>query len=261
MKLNEKVAIQLALGLVVGTSAWAVTAEPQGNPYQGVVVRNVFALKPPPDPESVKPPPTPPPTIELQGIMSMFGTQKALFRTQGQAKPPKPAEKVSMVLSVGQREGEIEVVAIDEKSGSVTFNNHGQPQTLNLTNDSVKLTPGAVPVAGLGGIVPPAIPGVPPPATAFNPGQPAPSTVTTFSGARVTIPTRSLRLPGSAAAGLPVAGTAAATPTTTQAAQPKPLTPEEQIVHMEVLRELHKNNPDFPPLPPTELTPQLPKPQ
>jgi hypothetical protein len=34
------------------------------------------------------------------------------------------------------------------------------------------------------------------------------------------------------------------------------MTPEEQIIMMEVERERNKNNPDFPPLPPTELTPQ-----
>jgi len=33
------------------------------------------------------------------------------------------------------------------------------------------------------------------------------------------------------------------------------LTPEEQIVLMEIERERNKNNPNYPPLPPTELTP------
>jgi len=268
MKLNEQFVIQAALALCIGTSAWGLTADPQGNPYQGIAVRNVFALKPPPDPESVKPPATPPPEIKLQGIMSAFGKQQVLFMTQLPAKPPKPAEKVSMVLSVGQGVDEIEVVAIDEKAGSVTFNNHGQPQTLTLADDSVKVIPGVVPpVAAVGGVPAPAIPGVPPPATTFSPGQPAPSTVTTFSGAKVTIPTRSLRLPGvgTSATGVTAPGTAVATTPTPQAQQQqqRPLTPEEQVVHMEVLRELHKNDPDFPPLPPTEITPNPPsvKPQ
>ena len=257
MKQSDKVAIYLASAAMLGASASAVTAEPQGNPYQGIVERNVFALKPPPDPESLKPAAPPPPLIELQGISSMFGRQQVLFRTQKPAKPPKPPEKVSMVLSVGQRVDDIEVVSIDEQAGLVTFNNHGVVQPLNLTNDAVKLPtgPAAAPLPGIGQVP---VPGVPPPVAGFNPTPNAPGGVTTFGGPAVKqIPTRTLRLPSSpggnvspqmSSIGVPAASPppAAITPAPQTTTQP-PLSPEEQAALMLIQKA---QNPEGPPIPP-----------
>src|SRR5438128_5381678 len=59
-------------------------AENSGNPYQAIVERNAFGLKPPP------PPPEPPPVqplvtpgkIILTGISSLFGTRALLEITE-----------------------------------------------------------------------------------------------------------------------------------------------------------------------------------
>ena len=50
--------------------------------------------------------------------------------------PPEPAKELSCILTVGQREGPIEVLEIDERAGSVTVNNSGTVQVLTLQQDS-----------------------------------------------------------------------------------------------------------------------------
>jgi len=42
---------------------------------------------------------------------------------------------MSCVLSEGERQGEIEVLEIDGRAGTVKFSNHGTVQTLNLKTD------------------------------------------------------------------------------------------------------------------------------
>jgi hypothetical protein len=256
MKQNEKVAICLASGLMLTAVAQAVTADAQGNPYQGVVERNVFALKPPPDPSMLKPVAPEPPKIIPQGIHSIFGRQQVFFKAMMPgSKPGEPPKETPMVLSVSQREGEIEVLSIDESAGTITFNNHGQIQTLSLEKDGAK--PPTAPVASpFPGITAPKIPGVPAPTAAYNPARSvAPAgTTTTFGGAGSTlknIPSRSLRTTPAmnAGGGLPVLGGAATTTTTTtpQTPQPKPLSAEEQAAIMLIQHEADPNGP--PPVP------------
>jgi len=60
MKHGGKMLICLIGGLALRIAANEVTTESSNNPYQSIVDRNVFALKPPPpppDPEATKPPP------------------------------------------------------------------------------------------------------------------------------------------------------------------------------------------------------------
>ena len=51
-----------------------MAAESSGSPYQRIVDRNIFGLKPPPPPESHDPPAPPPPRITLTGIFTILGT-------------------------------------------------------------------------------------------------------------------------------------------------------------------------------------------
>jgi hypothetical protein len=225
-----------------------------GNPYRAIVDRNVFGLKsppPPPDPEANKPPP---PKITPTGITTIFGNKRALFKVQMPARPPEPAKEQSFILTEGQREGQIEVLEIDEKLGSIKFNNFGTVVTLTLEKDGAKL-PNTPPAA----LPPPGVPvpaGFAPPAAAANPYTPPGGTVTTIGGSSAglkSIPTRTLRLP-SAPGG--VGGVGGVTPQTTAPGQQ--LTHEEQVILMEVERERTKQavaNGALPPLPPTELTP------
>jgi len=230
MKRHGKMLICLTAGLVSSLSARAVTAGAQGNPYQGVVIRNVFAIKPPPNIKKLAEPE--PPKIIPQGIMSMFSRQQVLFKTMMPgSKPGEPPKETAMVLTVGQREGEIEVVAIDESSGTITFNNHGKVQTLSLEKDGAKPPTGPA-VAPLPGI-----------SASGNPVVPA----TTAGSAlkNIPIPTRSLHLP-TTAAGVASLVTQAATPTPVQ--QPV-LAPEEQAAIMIIQKQQNPEGPPIPPIP------------
>src|SRR6266496_3177881 len=81
----------LSLIVLVSTdSARAATTETDtpGNPYQAIVGRNVFSLKPPPPAVPPEDPlkKNPPPTIKLQGVQTILGRRQVLFKVP--AKPP-----------------------------------------------------------------------------------------------------------------------------------------------------------------------------
>src|SRR5215472_11388177 len=86
------------------------------SPYQAIVDRNVFALKPPPPPPTNNPDANkpPPPAITLTGITTILGSKRAFMSVNMPAKPPEPAKVQSFMLSEGQRDGDIEVLEIDE---------------------------------------------------------------------------------------------------------------------------------------------------
>src|SRR5215813_6311804 len=90
-------------------SAWADVAK---NPYESIVDRNPFALKPippPPDPTTNAPPPpiVPPAQVEVTGITTITGDKRALLEIiPGPGKPmirPPP-------LGEGERVESVEVV-------------------------------------------------------------------------------------------------------------------------------------------------------
>ena len=151
-----------ALGiLVLWTGMRVIATETSGGtPYQGVVERNVFGLKPPPpppDPEANKPPP---PKIILQGITTFMNVKRALFKMQLPPKPGEPAKgEQSFILAEGQRDGDIEVLEINSTAGSefVKVNNFGTITNLTFENNGIKTAsapaPGVQP--GPAGFVPP----------------------------------------------------------------------------------------------------------
>lgn len=195
MSLGGKTRLAVRIGAVCAALIWASGARLAGqdggeNPYQSIVDRNVFALKPPPDPESLKPPAPPPPPIELQGISVLFGRKRVLFTvTVPGSKPGQPPERKALILAEGERQDEVEVLEIDEKTGTVRFNNHGQEDIKTLEKDSSKIAAAAP--------VPPAAPPAP-----GAPPQPSPPTATFtpplgagHAGATLrNIPTRPVRV-------------------------------------------------------------------
>ena len=169
-------------GVVLGVGLWPLKADVAGSPYQGIVERNVFNLRPPPAPPDTTPPPVPPPRITLTGITTILGNKRALMKVLEPPKPPEPAKEASYILTEGQRDGDIEVIAIDEQAGSVKVNNHGTVQELSFDKDGQKLPSNPPP------LVPPGLPGAAVPPGYVNPVRPP------TPGLR-TIPPRTLRLP------------------------------------------------------------------
>jgi len=166
------------LGCIAGAvalwaAATALAVESSGSPYQSIVARNVFGLKdppPPPRPEDNKPPP---PNIKLQGITTILGNKRALLKVSMPPKPGVKPEEQSFILAAGQREGEIEVLEIDEKEGTVKVDDFGTITNLNFKNNGVVIASGPPP-----GMPAPGVPGVPPNAgagAAPPPGIPMPT--------------------------------------------------------------------------------------
>ena len=248
----------------------AAAPDSAASPYQGIVERNVFGLKPPPpppDPEANKPPP---PKIILQGFTTFGGTKRALLKAQ---MPPKPGEppkgEQSFILAEGQRDGDIEVLEIDPQAGTVKVNNFGTITNLNFENNGIKTAaaapapvgmpspggfvpkPAAIPFPQAGGSQPVARPMRLPTAmgaSSASPGayggMPAPTTYT-------SVPAPSGY--GSAAGTLNLSGlTAGSTPnqTAAQQQQQQPPMSAEAVAALVRLQQLANKNRSFPPSPP-----------
>lgn len=174
MKTRTTLVCLAAAGALAG---WPLLAfgEARLNPYQSIIDRNAFALRPPPpppDPAASQPPPTPPSNVKLTGITSMFGpsSKRAMLEIleTGPGKLPKKP-----TLKEGEREGTVEVVSIDVAKGLVKILNNGVESVLGFTNDVAKAGPVAMP-----GFTP----GVPTINTTF---QPPPMST---SGGNVAVP-------------------------------------------------------------------------
>ena len=78
----------------------------------------MFGLKPPPPPPTPEANKPPPPKITLQGITTFVGIKRVLFKVQMPPKPGDPPKgEQSFILAEGQRDGDIEVLEIDDKPG------------------------------------------------------------------------------------------------------------------------------------------------
>jgi hypothetical protein len=148
MNRTGKIALWLAGGLALNAGARADTVASAGNPYTPVVARNIFGLNPVQAADAA--PIDPPPKITLTGIMSISGKAQVLFKAAGPGKPGQPAKDQFYILSLSQRQDDIEVTRINEKTGLVTFNNHGTVQEIPLASTPA-LTTAPAPVPGPGG--------------------------------------------------------------------------------------------------------------
>jgi hypothetical protein len=230
------------LPMFVAFSSPALTA---GNPYvSSITNRNVFALKPPPDPASLIPQAPPPniPPVKLAGITTLLGGKRAILRVTRPARPPAPAGEESLMLAEGApAESGVQVLEINIAAATVRISNNGTTQTLDLEKDAPKSAPApapnpAIPVPGRpGGAIP-----VPQPAVAPAGGVGA-----------VPRPMRGAG-PGMAGTTDNSAGIMGAGPSGIAAPQaPRPLSLEEQEVIIEATRV---SDPDVAPiLPPTGL--------
>lgn len=242
------------LALAVG-SGWPVLAATADNPYAPIVTRNMFGLVPIPavDPASLAPA-TPLPKITPNGTMTLFGKLQVLFKVTGVAAPGQPAKDDFYVMGEGERQDEITVQKIDEKTGTITFNNHGTIQELALVAGKAS---GGAPASAAPGVTAPGSlpPSVAPAAGGANPAigfggrfgrsRPAPGTGAPTPGG------------GNSGGGIAPGFGGGAAPAA--AASTEPLSPEAQIIMMEVQRQQFKTegNPAAAIIPPTPITQQL----
>jgi hypothetical protein len=108
---------------------------PPGNPYASICERNVFGLRP-----QVAPPPVSPPApavkVILTGITTMPRGKRALLRIEFPPQRGKPAQAESCTLGEGQRDGPVEVLAINVKTERVTLDDSGTIMTITFEKPS-----------------------------------------------------------------------------------------------------------------------------
>jgi len=266
----------LTAGLLAAAMGWAgansSARELRDRSYENIFERNAFGLRPPPTNAPPPPPQSPQVTnIVFTGITTVFGTKKAFFKIP---KPDKPNEFLFPMLGENDPpEAGLKVMEIDENRGAAKINHGGQVMTVTFETHGNKAspmvaaaaTPGTPPRPGMPGApgpqpnVPrPGMPGVPN-LPGSNPGQPVPSAVPSRSGIITpgmapTAPGVNLNFRGNVTTLNPVQSR----PVRALPAPP-PTTLEESIVNMELQRTMNANKiaaGDFPPLPPTEISPQ-----
>ena len=262
-----KIGLISVLTAVAGqVSLEAIVPDAAIDSYQGIPERNAFGLRPPPSQPQQEPTAAPLPKITLTGITTILDSKRALMKVAASnAKQPDPTKELSLILTEGQREGDIEVLQIDERAGSVKVRNSGTVMVLTFEKDGAKLPATPLPPGSPGAMQSPsALPGVqttnpytppvrsagtPPPFPGRNPRRTVVPGAATANGA-VTYPAGGVPTPTG------VAGSNAATPAP---AAGQDLTAEEQAIVMELQRQSNPGTAAL--LPPTPLTPAPAAPQ
>lgn len=262
MKRSEITAVCLLGGILSSTGVKAVVTDTKDRPYNVIIERNVFGLKPPPT-NVPEPPPKPPAAeVHLAGITTIVSPPRAILQWKEPGQPPAPGKPgippgkdESYIFREGEQQGIIKVLAINVKDGSVKIENAGEPMLLTFETHGAKLQNTPAPAVAPGALPNPAggiAPGSPaaslgiPPNNRFG-GYPIPGAggVNPAGSSQPSIPVRPLR--------------AFPEPDTTIAQQQQQLiTPETQPILIELERERTKAAVaagDLPPLPITELTP------
>jgi hypothetical protein len=128
-------------GLIIA-SAYAETTSEDSNPYNIISDKNVFHLNPPPPPVSAqkeKPPDLP--KVMLSGFQKV-GSRMEVFL----ALPAKdPKDNAYLALQAGEKERDVEIVAIRASKQEVDIINTGTPMTLTISNNGFALGGGAAP--------------------------------------------------------------------------------------------------------------------
>ena len=108
------------------------------NPYLAINKRNAFNLGNEPTSRKPAPPPVPEKTedIKLTGIYKHRGVERvalAMIDPKKKTEPPKYIE-----LAAGEKQGGIEIVSIDKKTGKVTVKEFGSLKSLTFKEDAFK---------------------------------------------------------------------------------------------------------------------------
>src|SRR4026208_1717959 len=110
----KRTAITLGAAMLLVGALASLLADAKVNPYEPIVERNPFGLKPPPppDPDAGKPPQPPPAplaTVDLTGLTSLLSSKRALLEiVPGPGKP-----MIKPILAEGERVESVEVVSIN----------------------------------------------------------------------------------------------------------------------------------------------------
>jgi hypothetical protein len=262
VKVRKEILLSVLASVLASPTAKAIAPNPSPAPYQQIPQRNVFGLRPAPFTPVPQSTPAAPPKLTLQGITTILGNKLAILKALVPAiKPGDQAKEQALLLAEGQRDGNIEVLQVDEKAGSVTVNDFGTVTTLTFAKNGAPLpsapAPGASAPGSLPNPNPASVPPVSPVAPVTNPAALYTPPANLTDGLR-SLP---LRIPRSPATGTtapsvqtsPAPAPLSSTPPTAQPqapAQAGQVTPEEQLILNAVERQLNQNITNTTPPPP-----------
>ncbi len=245
LKILSCVLLAAAVG---GAHSRANVPERSPNDYEEIPRQNIFRLKAPDPPPKTEPEQPPRPKVILTGITTILENKRALMKVEPlPGKPGQDTKERSLILTEGQRDGDVEVLQIDDKAGAVKINHAGEVMTLTFDKDGPKLpnspasAPGATAQNPVGIPVANATP--PQPAPAMPPQPPLPAYT---NKGTLTMPARIPRLPAGrrgttadTAAALPTAPSSAngtALATTAEPTLPDDLSPQEKAILLDLQR-------------------------
>lgn len=145
------VLICVLTGLAVCSWARATAGVVSVNPYDEICVRNAFGLRPP-RPPNLQTPSGLLPKVTLTGITTILGDKRVLLRIRFPAKVlQSPPKETSCILREGQKDGPIEILAVDEKARRVKMNNSGTIEVLTFEKNGARsqTPPPPAPVPGV----------------------------------------------------------------------------------------------------------------
>lgn len=124
------------LAALAAAALLATLAQARNNPYQAIVERNPFNLRPVPPPvvETNQTATAPPVKVVLTGITSMFGpnSERAFLEMTEQEPGKAGATPKRAMLGEGDREGDIEVLSINIEQNIVKIRNGGVESELTF---------------------------------------------------------------------------------------------------------------------------------
>ena len=111
--------------------------EAEKNPYLAIAKRNAFNLTDtPPNKKQKAPEPLKVSDIKLTGIFLRNGVERAAIALMDQDK--KNTKPTFLQLAVGEKQGTIEIKAIDKRAGRVTLLQLGSERELDFKDDAFK---------------------------------------------------------------------------------------------------------------------------
>jgi hypothetical protein len=137
----------VAVILLCANAAWAQTSS-----FEAILTRNVFGLVP--IPPAAKAPEPPLPKITLTGITTVTGVARALLKMPPVPGAGGPAGERFLNLRMGERDGDLEVLEINEKPGTVVVAYSGRMLTLGFEPEKLSSL-----VSALQESAPPPLPG------------------------------------------------------------------------------------------------------
>lgn len=134
-----------AAEMLAKAPATAPATPDSGNPYRRLVLRNAFAIKPPPPPAPDVPVVVSNPPVALPIFVTGFSLLKGVKKVYLVVNRPGAKGPDYVTASEGEEFEGFQIVAIDPKKETVRVMNGGNEATLNFKDNGMKPTVGTAP--------------------------------------------------------------------------------------------------------------------